>query len=150
MEGLTFNWSKLRKEIYISMFGRENIEHVREQKRVYREYNGDEIRANKRRYYLETRTYSLTRARTNRNNIKIKILTHYGGGKCACVQCGESRPACLSIDHIDGNGNRHRKILKRGGNFYYWLTTNNYPEGYQTLCMNCQFVKKYINMEFRK
>ena len=79
-----------------------------------------------------------------RITIKAEVLTHYGAGKYGCVMCGESRPACLSIDHINGKGCQERKrfgVNRFGYKFYLYLKKNNYPEGYQTLCMNCQFVK---------
>ena len=82
--------------------------------------------------------------RSWRLDIKRDILTHYGNGRCACVRCGESRLACLSIDHIAGGGNKQRQGKLRGTvPFYLWLRSNDYPEGYQTLCMNCQFIKRF-------
>ena len=83
--------------------------------------------------------------------LKKTVLTLYGDGKCACVICGEDRIECLSIDHINGNGKRHRDSigLGSGGNFYLWLRTQGYPDGYQTMCMNCQFVKKAKETDFR-
>ena len=77
-----------------------------------------------------------------RVELKTEVLTHYGKGRLACVICGESRLACLSIDHIDGGGISHRKELNAYGyRFYNRLKRDHYPEGYQTLCMNCQFIK---------
>lgn len=73
--------------------------------------------------------------------LRVKVLTHYGNGKCACVKCGESRMACLSIDHILGGGNRHRKVYKNTQSLYRLLLSEK-PKGYQTLCMNCQWVKR--------
>jgi len=74
--------------------------------------------------------------------LKIKVLTHYGKGKCACVRCGFDDIRALSIDHLNGGGREHRR--KEGiGSIYTWLWRNEYPEGFQTLCMNCQFVKAY-------
>ncbi len=74
--------------------------------------------------------------------IKVEVLTYYGKNKCACVICGESRLACISIDHIDGGGVSHRKELNAYGyKFYRKLKRDNFPKGYQTLCMNCQFLK---------
>ena len=87
-----------------------------------------------------------------RTSLKILVLSHYGNGVCECVNCGENRIACLSIDHKNGGGNKHRKNateIKRLG-FYGWLEKNNFPEGYQTLCMNCQWVKREENKEVRK
>lgn len=76
---------------------------------------------------------------------KMNVLTQYGNGRCACVKCGESRLACLSIDHIKASGMRD-KIS--GNQLYCWLIKNNYPQGYQTLCMNCQFIKRVENNEY--
>ena len=63
------------------------------------------------------------------------------GRICAC--CGEDRPEFLTIDHIHGGGNRHRRELKRNGgvSFYCWLIQQGFPEGYRTLCMNCNFAR---------
>ena len=85
-----------------------------------------------------------------RYECRSKVLTHYGGGELACVACGEARLPCLSIDHINGGGHRHRKSTGLHGTYFYsWLINQGYPEGYQTLCMNCQFVKSYENHESR-
>jgi hypothetical protein len=43
------------------------------------------------------------KAREKLQQTKIEVLTYYGNGICACVACGESRPACLTIDHIKGD-----------------------------------------------
>lgn len=79
---------------------------------------------------------------------KSEVLAHYGNGHIACVRCGFDNIRALSIDHIGGGGNTHRKITGEGCQFYYWLKRNNFPTGYQTLCMNCQALKKYENKEY--
>ena len=84
----------------------------------------------KQRYYLK---------------YKIQVLTYYGGGKLACVHCGFSDIRALSIDHIAGEGHRDRR-----GNLYCRLIRQNFPPGYQTLCMNCQLIKRFENNENRK
>lgn len=86
----------------------------------------------KREKYLEAR-------RAQRRHLKMEVLLSYGGC-CAC--CGETKYEFLSIDHINGGGTQHRKeIGKAGHSFYQWLKTNNYPEEFQVLCMNCNFAK---------
>ena len=82
--------------------------------------------------------------------IKTEVMTYYGGGKPACSVCGEGRLACLTIDHINGNGAAHRKEIGgcSGIWFYKWLQKNDYPDGYQTLCMNCQYVKRDLYQEY--
>ena len=71
---------------------------------------------------------------------KIKVLTHYGDGKLVCKLCGFDDIRALSIDHINGGGAKHIKSLR--GHFYDWLIENDFPEGYRTLCMNCQWITK--------
>lgn len=56
------------------------------------------------------------------------------GGKCAC--CGESRYEFLSIDHIKGGGEKHRREVA-GMKISRWLVKNNFPEGFRVLCHNC-------------
>lgn len=74
---------------------------------------------------------------------KDTIFSHYGKS-CAC--CGESGYGFLSIDHINGGGNKHRNEIKRrsGTSFYRWLIVNDFPEGFQTLCYNCNLAKGFI------
>jgi hypothetical protein len=73
---------------------------------------------------------------------KEKVFQQYGGYVCRC--CGETMKECLSIDHMNNNGYFHRKeIGSQGSEFYRWLVKNNFPEGFQVLCMNCQFGKKH-------
>lgn len=67
------------------------------------------------------------------------LYEKYGGYTCKC--CGETEKAFLTIDHINGGGSKHRKEVGQS-NIYRWLKQNNYPEGFQVLCMNCQWGKK--------
>jgi hypothetical protein len=78
-----------------------------------------------------------------RRQLRIDTIQAYGG-KCSC--CGEAEPDFLSIDHVDGNGNAHRKTLKvRGGtHFYRWLEKNNWPSGYRVLCFNCNCARGFF------
>jgi hypothetical protein len=74
-----------------------------------------------------------------RDKLKELVLEHYGK---VCYCCGESIIEFLSIDHINGGGTKHRKKIKRHLNV--WLVQNNFPEGFQTLCFNCNW-GKHIN-----
>lgn len=68
--------------------------------------------------------------------IKIEVFRHYSDGKCEC--CKENRIEFLSIDHMDGGGTKHRKMLRKSGQrFCLWLKKNAYPIGYRVLCFNC-------------
>ena len=70
------------------------------------------------------------------NQIKEGIFEHYGT-ECEC--CGETQIEFLSIDHINGGGNKHRRDLGGGTSFFKWLRDENYPPGFRVLCMNCNW-----------
>lgn len=77
-----------------------------------------------------------------RRIMRVEILTHYGGGICACKCCGDNHVEFLSLDHIGGGGASHRKAAggaATGYRFYKQLKKQGYPEGFRTLCMNCNF-----------
>ncbi len=81
-----------------------------------------------------------------KQKLKVEVFTHYGKGKCACIQCGFTDLRALSIDHLNGGGNAQRRLI-HAANFYVWLKNNDYPEGYQTLCMNCQWIKRLATLK---
>lgn len=74
--------------------------------------------------------------------VKTEVLSHYGG-LCAC--CGIADFDVLSIDHIYGGGEKHRKELKGFGHCfcYGWLKKQGYPTEYQVLCLNCNMAKGF-------
>ncbi|MDP2754423.1 MAG: hypothetical protein Q8P40_08545 [Nitrospirota bacterium] len=75
-----------------------------------------------------------------KQKVKIEVLSRYSNGTPRCSCCGESHEEFLSIDHINGDGAKHRRIIGRGGvKLYRWLKKNEFPEGYRVLCMNCNW-----------
>ena len=86
-------------------------------------------------------TYRLQTKKAQRRLVK-EIIDHYGG-KCACPSCGETELEFLVIDHINGGGNKHRAEIGGlgGAGFYRWIKRNNFPEGFQVLCHNCNWSK---------
>jgi hypothetical protein len=100
----------------------------------YRRRRHDEIRLKNRKYYTLA---------------KVEVLRHYSNNPYPkCVRCGEVDIRCLTIDHINGGGNRERKETS-GRKVYTWLRNIGFPKGYQTLCMNCQLKKRWENDENR-
>lgn len=72
---------------------------------------------------------------------RTAAFSHYGR---ACQFCGETIELFLTIDHKNNDGAEHRKELRTGGtthDIYVWLRRNNYPDEFQTLCMNCNYAK---------
>lgn len=71
--------------------------------------------------------------------VKLAVIEAYGG-RCEC--CGESGPEFLTIDHINGDGNEHRKAGLRGWRLYQWLAKRGYPkDAFRLLCLNCNFAR---------
>lgn len=74
--------------------------------------------------------------------VRDEVYNAYGGYICKC--CGETERLFLSIDHINNDGAEHRRRekLQTGEQLYRWLKRNGYPDGFQVLCMNCQWGKR--------
>lgn len=98
-----------------------------------------------RAYRAKNNARTNTISRDSRKNTKIKTFEQYGG--CYCCWCNEDDLTVLTLDHIDNNGAKQRKLLQINGGvtFYNWLKKNNYPPGYQVLCHNCNMAKQYNN-----
>lgn len=82
---------------------------------------------------------ALGRTASTRNNIRrrYKVLQHYSGKEVpACDCCGETTYEFLSIDHANGDGNKHRQEIGRT-RLYAWLLRNGLPPGFRVLCHNC-------------
>jgi len=143
-------WYQRNKEKKREYNRRWRLEH-REQRKIYqkqwRQEHREQKNAANRQWYRGHRELANRIVKRAKDKLKLEVLTYYGKGKCACVKCGFNDVRALSIDHIKGDGYLHREILI-GGDFYRWLKKNNYPEGYQTLCMNCQFIKRIENKEY--
>lgn len=73
--------------------------------------------------------------------VRSETIEAYGG-KCKC--CGENSQEFLTIDHINGDGARHRNEIygaqrsHAGVTFYKWLKKQGFPtDNYRLLCYNC-------------
>jgi len=95
------------------------------------------------KWYLAHREAQIIVMRIRRKAIRDELFAAYGGYKCAC--CGETNSGFLSIDHIDGGGNAHRRAInkKSGIGFLYWLNKHDYPSGFQVLCYNCNLGRAF-------
>lgn len=78
-----------------------------------------------------------------RKRDKHAALKTYGG---RCMYCGEDREIFLTIDHKNNDGAHHRRQLNknRGHVIYGWLRQNDYPQGFQTACFNCNCAKSIV------
>jgi hypothetical protein len=109
----------------------------------YRSLHKEEILAKIHANYKNNRDKILSDSKAYRKSLREKIFDHYGR-KCVC--CGETIFEFLNIDHINNDGAKQRKENKIRGSLAMslWLIKNNYPDGFQTLCCNCN-TGKYRN-----
>lgn len=82
------------------------------------------------------------RRRLHRQKLRLDVMKYYSKGEIKCALCNFNDLRALTLDHVGGGGNNHRKIIT-SRTIYHWLIKNNYPQGYRVLCMNCQFIEKY-------
>jgi hypothetical protein len=76
----------------------------------------------------------LTKSGKGRHAEILDVMNAYGGPVCVGCPCDDIR--VLEIDHIDGDGHKHRKEVV-GTQLYRWLRRNKFPSGYRVLCPNC-------------
>lgn len=72
--------------------------------------------------------------------LKEAAINIYSDGMASCKWCKIADMDVLCLDHIDGNGNSHRKSMRTST--YSWLKRHDYPPGFQVLCMNCNWKKR--------
>lgn len=124
---------------YDPEYYQKHKEKVKARRKKYRAENRDKIRAQQREWYR--------RKIGKRINLKYVVLAYYGDGKTACVKCGFKDLRALTLDHVIPIGQQKRRIT--GINFYKKLQDAGYPEGYQTLCANCQMIKMFEGNEWK-
>ena len=76
------------------------------------------------------------------------VVHVYSNGAMECAKCGEDNLIVLQIDHVKDDGYSHRKIV--GGHVYEWLIRNNFPVGFQVLCANCNWDKRFKIQNIRR
>lgn len=115
-----------------------------QKKRTPEEIKASIERAKIRRaiWHEENRDRRLLQAKERKKQIKIEVLTYYGMGECKCLMCGYETLAALTLDHINDDGYNESRS---GHELYQYLRKTNFPTGYQTLCMNCQYIKREAN-----
>ncbi len=75
------------------------------------------------------------REKERRERHRAEMLKHLGG---RCALCGESEPLFLTVDHIDGNGNRHRAKVGESHHLWRHILREGCPTNkYRILCFNC-------------
>lgn len=104
-----------------------------------REINRNWVRKNPKKHQIR-----LTRWITK---LRLQVFNHYSDNDIKCACCGERNLLFLTLDHINNDGARHRselygkRVRSNGSKILTWVIKNNYPDGFQVLCMNCNWGK---------
>lgn len=106
------------------------------------------INEKSKNYYWKNKEKSSLNCKKRTKEIRDIVLKGYGGETPCCACCGENIADFLTIDHIYNNGAEDRKGKAKGWNrgsyLYRRLMKENFPEGFQLLCWNCN-TSKYRN-----
>jgi len=133
---------------------KKNRKKIRKRQREHYAKNREKIKSTNKKYRLENREKINKQKREQYANnsdknleLKLRVFTVYSkrlsNSKipcCAC--CGEKYShEFLSIDHIKGRKLHGHKTGFGGIGLYHLLEKEDYPNGYQVLCHNCNFAK---------
>lgn len=88
-------------------------------------------RYNAERQRVYVKKYSL--------KVKLEVFNHYSDNKLCCKCCGIKQFDFLTIDHVGGRQKWNHERSMGGSKLYQWLRSNNYPEGFEVLCFNCNW-----------
>ena len=151
---------QLRKQAeYMRNYFRTHPEQRKKHNESYtkwRKNHRKKVNAHNRNYYHthpEIRIKKKELARINRpkyyQKLKKLVIAHYSNNTFKCNCCKETEYLFLTLDHINNEGWKHRRELS-GKNWkagsdrtYAWLRRNNFPAGFQILCHNCNWGKRY-------
>ena len=76
-------------------------------------------------------------------NKRYICIKQYSNNQFVCACCAEGIYDFLCIDHINGDGAKHRrKLVNEKTSIYTWLVENHFPIGFQVLCYNCNLGKR--------
>lgn len=117
--------------------------HNTESYKAYYERNKEKIRKQKREVMRELRRKDPLKYRSHsaqsKRRLKDRVFDKYGR---ECVRCGFTDERALTLDHVLNNGSEERTEHGERGVYRRALLDQHTAE-YQTLCMNCQFIKRH-------
>ena len=123
--------------------GGDGIKRTKKESRAfYYRRNLEKRRRDAILYYHKNRDRVLARMKLENRKLKLAIIGAFGGS-CEC--CGESNFEFLTIDHIHGGGNEHRRQLgDKGKGLYKEILAEGCPKDkYRLLCWNCNTARGF-------
>lgn len=117
----------------------EKSAQVKQRDLSYYHRNRDKIAEKRRQARAEGKHDHWKIAQRRKYYAMMSSIHEAYGRACAC--CGESEPSMLEIDHVNNDGNVHRKQYNARGNscyrFYKDIVDQGFPSSFQLLCANC-------------
>lgn len=109
-----------------------------------REYRRN-ISKEKEKWYRRTEdTQGQYKRRIYRKDILRQEMILAYGGACSC--CGENDMHFLTLEHLEGGGNKHRREFKKASRTWQDLKNRSWPSGHTILCWNCQMGKTHYGV----
>ena len=137
------------------MIGMNDKQRKQQNKRWMVYYHKNKGKLNKKRRLKLKIQYAINsqpfkeRSQKYRDELKYETLKRYSKtNEPTCGNCGFMDIRALCLDHIDNNGSKDRiKMTGKnrdggGSRFYVLIKKKKYPNGYQTLCANCNLIKE--------
>lgn len=144
-----YNKSKSGKE-YHQKYYFQNKSIISTKKKIhhqkYYKENLVEMRAKRLNYYYSNKDKLRNYQRQLRIQNKHDVIFHYSNGLMECKACAIRTFEILTLDHLYGNGNKHRKAIN-SLSIWSWIKRMKYPKGYQVLCYNCNVLKERVSSE---
>jgi len=111
----------------------------------YYSQNKVRLRAKNREYARANRDRLNAQARDRHRQIRYEVLSYYSQGTLRCACCEIADYEFLTIDHANGDGAKHRRETPTVRTaLAAWLRRNGFPEGFQVLCLNCNFARGHF------
>jgi len=122
----------------------------------YRDRSDVKAKQKARTQTLEYKSKKNAKEKIKNNKERLRVIKYYSlklsmSDTPCCKCCGENfHVDFLALDHIAGRKkmNTEPKLLDkgyssklRGKGLHSWIIKNNFPEGFQILCSNCNFAK---------
>ena len=141
----------MKESDYHKKWRLKNKEKWQASQRKWRQKNKKRFREYTRRYRAKHnlldpfRLYKRAiKSKETRERLRHEIFVLLGN---KCTSCGFFDRRALQIDHVNGGGNKERKLFRHG---YYEKILDAIKEGvnkYQLLCANCNWIKRYEKKE---
>jgi hypothetical protein len=114
---------------------------------AWREANKEKWRDISQKWYIKHGHELKSRMKSERVDRRMEVIHHYGGENPQCGICNETNIEFLVIDHINGDGAKHRATIgKVTDGMYRWIIKNNFPNDLRVLCQNCNAIISQHNL----